>query len=136
MSGFEIAGVALAAFPLLVNGVNQLVEGAETIHRWKKYKLKLKEYAHILESAKVHLDNTLEALLIDIVPTDEELKLLLEEPGGPSWSKAEYDGRLRKRLDRSYNSFLRTIERLIQDTNALRERLGIDNVGGVHTNLA
>lgn len=37
MSGFEIAGAALAAFPLLVNGVNQLVEGVETIHRWKKY---------------------------------------------------------------------------------------------------
>lgn len=132
MSGFEIAGAALAAFPILIDGVNHLVKGAETMHRWKRYKLKLKEYAHVLESAKVHLDNTLEALLINIVSSDEELKLLLRDPGGTLWSKQEYDEKLRQRLDRSYDSYFRTIKTLRSNTDILCDKLGVDNAGGVY----
>lgn len=52
MSGFEIAGIALAAFPLLAKGVESMVNGLEKYKRWRRCKLKLIEYLHILRSAR------------------------------------------------------------------------------------
>lgn len=131
MSGLEVAGIALAVFPVLVNGVNHIVEGIETIHRWKRYKLILKEYLIILESARADFLNTLDELLDDIVPSDEEVRRLLEEPGGPSWKKSEYDERLRRRLDRSYSSYSEKINLLTRKMNTMCEKLGIDKSGKV-----
>ena len=34
MSGIEVAGIALAVFPVLVDGLNHVVSGIETIKRW------------------------------------------------------------------------------------------------------
>jgi len=53
MSGIEAIGITLAVFPILVNGLDRVASGIETIKRWKRYKLKLQEYADILESASV-----------------------------------------------------------------------------------
>lgn len=105
MSGIEIAGLSLAVFPVLVNGLNQLVAGIETIHRWKRYKIRLKEYVTSLESALAWFQDTLDELLGDIVPSDEEVKRMLREPGGGMWKKPEYEEKLRVRLDRSYQSY-------------------------------
>ena len=71
MSGIEAAGLALAVFPVLVTGINQMAAGIETIRRFKNYKLKLKEYAFALDSAHVYFFDTLEVLLTDIVCDQE-----------------------------------------------------------------
>lgn len=131
MSGIEVAGIALAVLPLLVAGLNQAVDGIETINRWRRYKIKLKDYANILESAGVYLFDTLEELLGDIVESDVELELLLGTPGGSFWKEPAYEERLRRRLNRSYTSYLRTIDRLGRAIDAVRKKLGIDDAGAV-----
>ena len=130
MSGVEVAGLALAVFPILINGLNHLVAGIETIHRWKLYRVRLKEYATSLESALAWFQDTLDELLGNIVPSDEEIKLMLKDPGGEMWKSPEYEEKLRARLDRSYNSYLRTVEQLVRDIRAMSEKLGVDK-GGV-----
>ena len=67
--------------------------GIETLSRWRLYKLKLKEYANILESARIYLLDTLDLLLSDIVYLGEDLNVLLEQPGGAAWKKPEYEER-------------------------------------------
>ncbi|KAI4141992.1 MAG: hypothetical protein LQ341_003350 [Variospora aurantia] len=129
MSGIEVAGVALAVFPILVGGVHRMVEGIEDIKRWRRYKLKLEEYASILESAGVYFLDTLEELLNDIVPPDEELEPLIQEPLGTLWKKPQYDLKLRDRLDRSYKSYLKTVQTLVEKLHTMREKLGIDESG-------
>ncbi|KAL8997035.1 MAG: hypothetical protein Q9169_003576 [Polycauliona sp. 2 TL-2023] len=131
MSGIEVAGIALAVFPILINGLNHVVAGIETAKRWKRYRVKLKDYADILESASVYFLDTLDELLSDIVHSEEELLLLLENPGGSLWKDIKYEGRLRSRLDRSYNSYLKTVTRLVQALQGMCDRLGVDNVGSV-----
>ena len=131
MSGIEAAGIALAVFPILVGGLNQFVTGIETMHRWRHYKVKLEQYATSLESAMAFFLNTLEELLDNIVPSDEEIQSLLREPRGPLWRRREYDERLRKRLDRSYSSYQKTISKLVRDIESMCEKLGVDNAGGV-----
>lgn len=130
-TGIEVAGVALAVFPLLAKGLSQVVSGIKNIKQWKRYKLKLQEYADILESASVCFLDTLEELLGDIVNSDEELALLLETPVGPLWQKPEYDERLRERLGRSYSWYLKTVSTLVEELKTMCEKLGVDNAGGV-----
>lgn len=132
MSGIEVAGIALALFPILVDGLNRVVSGIETIKRWKRYKIKLKEYADVLESSSVYFFDTLYELLDDLVHSDEELALLLEKPRGRLWKKLEYEAKLRERLDRSYNSYSKTVSTLVQALQSMCERLGIDHNGEVY----
>ncbi|KAI4100086.1 MAG: hypothetical protein LQ339_005608 [Xanthoria mediterranea] len=131
MSGIEVAGLALAVFPILINGLNHVVAGIESVKRWKRYRFKLKDYADILESASVYFLDTLDELLSDIVDSDVELSILLANPGGSPWKEKAYDERLRRRLDRSYNSYLKTVSRLVQALQGMCERLGVDKAGSV-----
>ncbi|KAL8812442.1 MAG: hypothetical protein Q9223_007291 [Gallowayella weberi] len=131
MSGIEVAGLALAVFPILINGLNHVVDGIETAKRWKRYRVKLKDYADDLETASVYFFDTLDELLGDIVTSDGELALLLGNPGGSAWKQIKYEERLRKRLDRSYSSYLKTVSKLRQALQAMCDRLGVDDAGAV-----
>ncbi|KAL8956324.1 MAG: hypothetical protein Q9183_006334 [Haloplaca sp. 2 TL-2023] len=131
MSGFEVAGLALGAFPALVTGLNIVTAGIETVERWKRYRLELQDYADFLESASVYFDDTLYELLIDIVQSDEELSLLLENPGGLLWKDHKYEESLRRRLDRSYTSYIKTVEKLRDTLQAISGKLSVDSAGSV-----
>ncbi|KAL8752171.1 MAG: hypothetical protein Q9184_005820 [Pyrenodesmia sp. 2 TL-2023] len=131
MSGIEVAGIALAVFPVLVGGLNQMVAGIENIKRWRRYKLKLEEYALILESAQVYFFDTLDELLNDIIPSDEELELLIIEPLGTLWKQPQYDQKLHDRLDRSYRPYLKTVQTLVEKLKTMCEKLGVDTTGAV-----
>ncbi|KAL8776139.1 MAG: hypothetical protein Q9213_008379 [Squamulea squamosa] len=76
MSGFEVAGIALATFPILVNGLRGMTEG-------------------------------------------------------PLWKKPVYEESLRSRLDGSYNIYLQIIKTLADSVVKLRDKLGINDKGGV-----
>ena len=131
MSGLEVAGVALAAFPILINGLLHIVDGIETAKRWMRYRAKLKDYANVVETARICFLNTLEELLGDIVAEDDEVAMLLEDPGGLRWKSPEYEEPLRKRLDRSYNAYINTVSMLVGALQAVCERLGVDDAGAV-----
>ncbi|KAL8721669.1 MAG: hypothetical protein Q9181_007658 [Wetmoreana brouardii] len=131
MSGIEVASLALTIFPILVAGLSQMMTGIETINRWKRYRLKLREFVFTLESAHVYFFDTLEELLNDIVPSDQELELLIREPLGALWKTPHYKRRLHERLDRSYDSYIRTIQALASNLKTMCEKLGIDSTGAV-----
>ena len=131
MSGLEVAGVVLAVFPVLIDGLNSVVEGIETAKRWKRYRAELQDYANVLESAKVYYFDTLDELLGDIVTSEKEVVSLLGDPGGSPWKQTEYEERLRKRLDRSYTSYFKTVSKLAQALQSMGHRLGVDDAGVV-----
>ncbi|KAL8896799.1 MAG: hypothetical protein Q9207_007530 [Kuettlingeria erythrocarpa] len=108
-----------------------MVAGIENIKGWRRYKQKLEEYASILESAQVYFFDTLDELLNDIVPSEEELELLILEPLGTLWTLPQYDQKLRIRLDRSYKSYLKTVQTLVQKLKTMCEKLGVDTTGAV-----
>lgn len=129
MSGIEVAGITLAVFPIVLKGLCRMMEGIETIKRWKKYKRELEKYAARLENAHICFSSTLNQLLNDIVLSDVDFQLMIEEPLGPLWKKPEES--LRNRLDQSYNLYLKTIKNLANDVEKMRNKLGIDARGAV-----
>ena len=133
MSGIEVAGIALAVFPVLVNGVTCFVDGVQTIRRWRRYRVILQDYADILETQRVYYQDTLEGLLTGIVQSEDEIRDLMELPRGAIWKSAEYDEKLRQRLGHSHAVYLKLADKLVNALNTMCEKLGIDPSGKVGT---
>lgn len=131
MSGIEVAGIALAGFPILANGLKYIAKSIETARRWKLYRTKLEDYVDMVEAASVYFRETLFQLLEDIVHSDDELQLLMRDPGGESWKKPEYEERLRQRLERSHTSYMKRVLKVVQALRSMCESLGVDSDGKV-----
>ena len=131
MSGFEIAGIALAVFPIVVDGLEHFVQGLQTIKDWRRYRVKLQDYAGMMESARVFYLDTLEELLNGIVQSEDEMEVLMAKPGGPTWKQPYYEERLKQRLGRSHNAYLRTLETMVDTLSKMCEKLGVNTSGKV-----
>lgn len=131
VTGVETAGLVLAAFPLIIQGLNQYVQGIETIRYWRRFRRELAMYAQTTENEYLWYLDTLEELLGEIAPSDDDIALLLSEPGGALWHTPEIEGKLRTRLYRSYNSYFRTMASMVKALETLGEKLGIDIRGKV-----
>ncbi len=131
MSGFEVAGVVLAVFPIAVDGLEHFIEGIQTIKYWRRYRVKLQDYAGMMRSARVFYLDTLEELLNGIVQSDEEMAALMADPGGPAWKEPGYEEQLKQRLTRSFDAYLWQLKRLNELLSKLCEKLGVDTAGKV-----
>lgn len=133
MSGFEVAGIALAVFPILVDGMTRFIDGVQTIKYWRRYRVRLQDYADIMETQMVYYQDTLEELLTGIVQSEDEIKDLMEVPRGVIWKRAEYEERLRQRLGRSHVAYLKMADKMVNALSSMCEKLGIDSSGKVGT---
>ena len=133
MSGIEVAGIALAVFPVLVHGMTCFVDGIQTIRYWRRYRVRLQDYADILETQMAYYQDTLEELLTGIVQSEDEIRDLMEVPRGAMWKKAEYEEKFRQRLGHSHAIYLKMADRLVNALNSMCEKLGIDPSGKVST---
>ena len=131
MSGFEIAGLVLAVFPIVVKGLSQFTEGVETIKSWKGYKRELAKYSRTLETERNVYLNTIERLFEGIIESNEELDELLEDPAGAFSQKPQYEEELKDRLGRSYDNYLLVMTDMLEALRKLRMELGIDEQGKV-----
>ena len=131
MSGIEVAGIALAVFPIILDGISHFVEGIETVRRWRHYRIRLLSYADVIETQKVYYLDTLEGLLIDLVDSEDDMAHLMAEPGGMFWQKTEYARKLKQRLHRSYHVFIKAMKDMLQNLSAMCRKLGIGTAGEV-----
>ena len=135
-SSIETAGVVLAAFPLLVKGLESWVSGIKTLRQWRRVRQDLTRWALRLESQNIFLLDTLEQLLVNSVHSSDELASMLALPGGPQWSSEGYEEELKARLDRSYPTFRARLSEIRAALQEMREMLGISDSGEVQPLLA
>ena len=128
-----MAGIALAVFPILVDGMARFVDGVQTIKYWRRYRVRLQDYADIMETQMVYYQDTLEELLTGIVQSEDEIKDLMELPRGAIWKRAEYEEKLRQRLGRSHVVYLKLADKMMNALSSMCEKLGIDSSGKVGT---
>lgn len=128
-----MAGIALAAFPLLVNGLVGFVDGVQTIKHWRRYRVRLEDYGDFMRTQGVYYQDTLEELLIGIVQSEDEITDLMAQPRGAIWKKPEYEEKLRLRLGRSHEVYLKTADKMVNALFSMCEKLGVDSSGKVST---
>ncbi len=128
-----MAGIALAVFPIIVDGMVHYVDGVQTIKQWRRYRVRLQDYADFMRSQGVYYQDTLEELLTGIVQSEDEINDLIAQPRGSVWKRPEYEEKLRQRLGRSHEVYLLKSEKMVDALLSMCEKLGVDSSGKVGT---
>ena len=131
MSGIEAAGLVLAVFPIVVNGLQHFTEGVETIKSWKRFRRELDKYSRTLETQRIVCLNTIESLFEGIIQSNDELDAFMKDPGGAFSQNIGYEQRLHTRLGRSYGNYTRIMADMLEALETARKELGIGEDGKV-----
>ncbi|KIV79450.1 hypothetical protein PV11_07012 [Exophiala sideris] len=133
VTGVETAGLILAILPLIVNQIDAYVQGIETlkVFRDKKYRRQLEEYATGLGTQNTILINTLECALEGVVDDEDELSKLIDDPQGPSWKDPNLQAKLRRKLDRNFDVFVRNTTAVSTHLQYLSHKLGLESLSSM-----
>lgn len=111
LTGVEVAGLVLAAVPIILTALEHYREGFESIKIAKNY---LHHLRALQREVKIQLSifrHTLEHLLENAVST-RQLRSLLREPDGQLWHEPDIQRRLASFLGVSYEPFCETTAEL------------------------
>ncbi|OCK80067.1 hypothetical protein K432DRAFT_453695 [Lepidopterella palustris CBS 459.81] len=133
MSGFEVVGVLLGSFPLIISALEHWRESADVVENWFQIKQKYKKCRREMRIQEEFFRQNIEHYLLPLVVDEDELDVLISEPCGPRWKDPALEMRLRSRLPKAYDLYLETIEELAAVMQKLKEELG---AGKLDVNLA
>ena len=124
MSGIEIAGLLLGAFPLLISALEHYRKSAKVLEDWWQIKREYKKCINELKVQEMAFQNNLEKFLLPLIVDDDEIATLMNDPGGIRWKEQELEKKLENRLPKSYNLFVDTIEEIRTVMDFLKDELG------------
>lgn len=129
MSGFELAGVVLGAFPIAISTLNAGFEKYDAVARKLKlfyaFKSEHKKYRDELKFNQLMFNANLKRLLLPLVASDDKIEVLLADPGGTEWSQHELDNHLQRRLKDSYTLFSDYMVKINEIIDELNRQLTI-----------
>ncbi|KAJ6035932.1 hypothetical protein N7540_000211 [Penicillium herquei] len=122
----ETAGLVLAVLPLLLNQMDNYVQGIETFKllRSKHYRRELERYKSNLKTQEAILKNTLLGLVNDLVEYEDDVDDLIQNPLGYLLSRETLRSLFRKKLGTSFDAFIQTMAELANLLNDLYRKLG------------
>ena len=126
MSGIEIAGLILGAFPLLLSALEKNQEACQVFGDWwkirKPYESCLKWVQAEHDLFELNLRNLLDPMLADTAMLDE----LLADPYGKQWRSESLADELRNFLPTNFSNCISMMERFHEHMIALGRELGMD----------
>jgi hypothetical protein len=130
VTGVEVAGLVMAAFPIVVSALQFYLDGLESIKHWWRYAKLLKHFIRILDMERTKFENVCEELLYDAFG-GIELSRLLEDPGGPRWRQPSLLEKLRDGLGRSFQPYLEASMDTREILQTFETKLELDEFGKV-----
>lgn len=127
MSGFEIAGIVLGAFPLAIEGWKMY---GGLARRWEIWHDTRREYQQCLNRLTYHhtkFELSLQELLLPLVADPQRVKALIADPKGTEWGDDRLDQALRRRLCGSYDSYFNIVQSLQILMESANKHLGINS---------
>jgi len=125
MSGVEVVGFLLGAFPLLISALEHYRSAAEVLEDWWQIKKEYKKCKNEIKVQELAYENNLERFLLPLIADDNEILALLADPGGARWKDPALEAKLKSRLPKSYDLFLDTISDLQETMEGLNVELGV-----------
>ncbi|KAJ5961322.1 uncharacterized protein N7479_008472 [Penicillium vulpinum] len=124
----EAAGIALAILPLLINQLDNYVQGLEVIKSFgaKRYRRELESYSSSLGTQQAIFVNTLERALDGVVEYEDGLDELRNNPLGNLWKRPSLQASLHKKLERDFNPFNQKMIKIATLLEELSRKLGLD----------
>ncbi|KAK0702170.1 hypothetical protein B0H67DRAFT_650232 [Lasiosphaeris hirsuta] len=97
MSGFEVAGLALGAFPLLLEAAKGLHCRYNDAQAWWQYERMLEDFIASLEEEQIKFDQILEILIDPLVDlTSNQQERLRRDPSSDLWGEPDIQSQLRR----------------------------------------
>ncbi|RDW61414.1 hypothetical protein BP5796_11306 [Coleophoma crateriformis] len=110
LSGVEIAGLVLAAFPLVISAAEHYREGFEPLSKWKRFRTDFIGFLDAIDIEKQLFEQVLERFLISADVPQEELHRFLTQPNHSGWDREDLVERLEARLGPSLPAYVSTIK--------------------------
>ncbi|KAF2738523.1 hypothetical protein EJ04DRAFT_585903 [Polyplosphaeria fusca] len=133
MSGVEIAGIALAVLPLIINALEDYEEGLDPIKSFMRWEKELPKCIRKLRNQHVHFEQNMR-LLLEPITTDYELAEMLSDPNGQYWKDGEMSEKLRERLQESYHAYQGTIGDIERIMKKIASKLDLDRAAELSRN--
>lgn len=121
MSGIEVAGLVMAAFPLVISGIQSYIDGCDKIERWRKWESVLAHLARNIKAEHRMFRNICKRL---------ELEIILDSRKHREITDAQIDA-LESRLGDSYDDFVAVAKDLAKILGKCRKKLDLDKDGNV-----
>ena len=129
MSGFEIAGIILGAFPLLVNSARYVRTGLENSKSWWLFETTFADFVSKVETQEIAYCQVLKQLAGPLDITDEEYEGLWKGANPALWGQLHIQEALRGRLDEKERvGFMQNMSEMNQAMAALQQLLPLDKV--------
>ena len=126
MSGFEVAGLVLGAFPIVISALKSYEEVARRMGFWFEIRSEYQKCYRELRFHRVTFTRNLKQLLLPLGADEEEVKRLLASPGIESWKGSPVADALESRLHDSYCLYLEIIEDMSHALDQLNQQLATD----------
>ncbi|KAK3681013.1 hypothetical protein B0T22DRAFT_434709 [Podospora appendiculata] len=127
MSGIEVAGLLLGAFPIAIWALEQYRDVAKVMGFWYEIRLEYQRCSNELKFHRLSFIRNLKRLLLPLVPNDAQLQALINEPGGPAWKDAEIQMALEARLQDSYELYLEILGEMQRAMQELNQELAVES---------
>ncbi|KAK0511967.1 hypothetical protein JMJ35_005095 [Cladonia borealis] len=129
LSGIEIAGAALAIFPLTISALEHYENGFQTIKEWVRFRGEFATFLNAFARQQIFFRQNIEELLSPIVSSEYEMSLLLDHPDGRAWADSQLNESLRKRLPGKYECecYTTTVSYILEILEKLKSKLKISD---------
>ncbi|KAK1764491.1 hypothetical protein QBC33DRAFT_613156 [Phialemonium atrogriseum] len=127
MSGFEVAGAVLAAFPIALIALEEYREVARRLDRFHKIRLEYKKCRDTLKYHQLSFTRHLRQLLLPLLVDDDKIDDLLSAPGGDGWKEPSVANLLRSRLLESYELYLDLVTEMKRVLDHIHKELAADS---------
>lgn len=127
MSGLEVAGLVLGAFPIAIEVLGRYKEVARRLGFWYKIAAEHKKCDSQLKYHQIVYVSSLKRLLLPLAGLDDaRIDKLLDSPGGKSWTEARTAENLEKRLGDSHEIYLQCMDEFHEWLKAINRELAFD----------
>lgn len=126
MSGIEIAGLVLGAFPILLSACEKYKENCEPFLDWWRFEQVLGNLIRPVICEEVFFKQNLEELLLPIVDSDEDLQEMCADPKSDLWQDPVLDKLLHERLGTNYSIYFDMVTDMSKQLEKIGKVLGVE----------
>lgn len=137
MSGIEVAGLVLGAFPILLNCLDYYQKGFEPLEEWWNFRTNFIAFIDDISHQMMKYTENMFQLLDPIIADRESLIRLIEDPDDQRWHDAKLGELLKDRLASEYSRYFRTVDKIHRVICELQKLMKVQNgkAGGFRKSL-
>jgi len=125
LTGIEVAGLVLGAFPILLNCLDYYREGFEPLEEWWNFRTHFIAFVDDVRHQMMRYNENMIRLLDPIITDNESLTKLVGNPRDPRWRDGSLDEPLEQHLASEHERFLRIVDRMNEVVEDLKKLLQI-----------